>query len=182
MNNDAWYHDGIDFCVTNGLMNGTGDKTFVPDRPTSRAMLVTILYQLEGRPEAGDSSFADVSDGTWYSDAVFWASNCGIAGGIGNDRFAPDQALTREQLAVILYQYAKYKGYDVSVDDEAELDFADSADVSGWAQTALKWAVQNKLINGVGSDRLSPKGQATRAQLATILYQFCQIFVQNVTK
>ena len=83
---------------------------------------------------------------------------------------------------MILYQYAKYKGYDVSVDGEADLDFADSADVSGWAQTALKWAVQNKLINGVDSDRLSPKGQATRAQLATILYQFCQIFVQNVTK
>ncbi|MBO4990791.1 MAG: S-layer homology domain-containing protein, partial [Firmicutes bacterium] len=182
VNGDAWYRDGIDFCVTNGLMSGTGDKTFAPDRTASRAMLVTILYQLEGRPEAGDNSFMDVNDGTWYFDAVSWAADFGIAGGIGNDRFAPDQALTREQLAVILYQYAKYKGYDVSVDGEADLDFADSADVSGWAQTALKWAVQNKLINGVGSDRLSPKGQATRAQLATILYQFCQIFVQNVTK
>ena len=112
----------------------------------------------------------------------FLGIELGIAGGIGNDRFAPDQALTREQLAVILYQYAKYKGYDVSVDDEAELDFADSADVSSWAKTALKWAVQNKLINGVGSDRLSPRGQATRAQVATILYQFCRIFAQNVTK
>ena len=103
-------------------------------------------------------------------------------GAYGNGKFGPNDALTREQMATIMFRYARYKGYDVSVDGEADLDFADSADVSSWAKTALKWAVQNKLINGVGFDRLSPKGQATRAQMATILYQFCRIFAQNVTK
>ena len=171
---DKWYHEGVDYAIKNGLMNGTGANTFAPDATTTRAMVVTILYRLEGEPAVTkDIKFGDVPAGTWYTDAVNWAAANGIVNGYGNGKFGPDDTITREQMAAILYRYASYKGYSVS--DLANLTgYTDAASVSEWASTAMRWAVAEGLIEGTSATTLSPSGDSTRAQVATILMRFCE--------
>lgn len=172
----AWYADAVNYAVSHNLFNGTGDTTFEPDSPMTRAMLVTVLHRYEGTPKEGTNPFTDVPAGLWYTDAVAWASSTGVVNGVGDGRFDPDGVVTREQLATILYRYCAAKGYDTS--GQADLSaFPDKDQVSGFAQTALKWAVAAELINGTEEDSvtyLNPRGEATRAQVAAILMRFCE--------
>ena len=171
-----WTHDGIHFCVANGLMNGTSDTTFEPDSNTARAMLVTVLYRLEGEPEVGECTFSDIPEGEWYTDAVIWAAENKIVEGY-DGRFDPTGDITREQFATILYRYAVYKGYDVTASADLST-FVDAEEISSWAKDAMQWAVGAGLINGKGENNLDPTGKATRAEMAAILYRFCENVVE----
>lgn len=170
-----WFYSDIMFVYENGLFSGTDSRSFSPNASMTRAMLVTVLYRLEGEPAGtGSSSFSDVCSGSYYEKAVAWAAANGIVTGTGSTSFSPDAKVTREQLAAILYRYAQYKKLDT--DAGAKLDsFSDAGNVSGYASEALSWAVSEGLINGA-SGRLMPKGDATRAQVAAILHRF----VENV--
>ena len=170
----AWYHDGVHFALENGVMNGMGDGLFQPETATSRAMIVTMLWRMEGEPGSDyNLTFQDVVPGSWYAEAVRWAAAEGIVEGYSDEAFGPADNITREQLAAILYRYARYKGLDVTVTDETILNrFEDAAEVSPWALTAMQWAVQTGLISGMTETTLSPKTSATRAQVATMLMRF----------
>lgn len=174
VNTAAWYHEGVDFAIENKLMVSTGENIFSPNGITTRAQLVTILYRLEGEPAVTkDIPFADVPAGQWYSNAINWAAANGIVDGYGNGKFGPDDTITREQMAAILYRYASYKGYSVS--DLANLTgYTDAASMNEWASTAMRWAVAEGLIEGTSATTLSPSGDSTRAQVATILMRFCE--------
>ena len=169
-----WFHDAVQYVYENGLMDGIGDNRFAPNNPTTRAQLVTILYRLEGEPAVtGESGFTDVEADTWYTNAVAWAAANGIVNGVSETQFAPGNNITREQLATILYRYAQAKGYDVSA--FADLSgFPDAGDIQEYATQALSWAVAEGLLQGFEDDTLRPQGNATRAQIATILMRFCQ--------
>lgn len=172
----AWYHDGVHYALDKGLMNGVGDGKFAPNAATSRAMVVTILYRLEGAPAASTQKvFSDVSYNSWYGAAVSWAAANGIVEGYEDGTFRPNTAITREQLAAILYRYAAYAG-DWTVDyyvDSVLGSFGDSGTISGYAVKAMNWAVAEGLINGMDG-ALNPRGTATRAQAAAILYRFLE--------
>ena len=174
-----WFYDGVLSAYYQGLMTGTSQTTFSPSSSTTRGMVVTILYRLEGEPAGtGGSSFTDVADGQWYTDAVAWAAANGIVNGMENNTFAPNSPVTREQMAAILYRYAQFSGYDVETGGDLP-GFADLDDVSQYALDALRWACQNGLINGLDGNLLSPQGTATRAQTATILTRCLEILPQQ---
>lgn len=170
-----WFYDDVAFVYENGLFSGTDSRSFSPNASMTRAMLVTVLYRLEGEPTVtGRSSFTDVRSGAYYEKAVIWAAANGIVTGTGSTSFSPDAKVTREQLAAILYRYAQYRKLDT--DASAKLNsFTDADSVSAYASEALGWAVSEGLINGA-SGKLMPKGDATRAQVAAILHRF----VKNV--
>lgn len=168
-----WFYDAVQYVYDNGLMNGTGDDKFSPNLTITRGMIVTILHRLEGTPEAEGKAFADVPKGEYYSAAVAWASFAKIVEGYDTGLFAPNDAITREQMATILYRYVQYKGY--SATEAGDLSgFPDGGDVSSFALKAVKWAVGEKLIKGADGGMLMPAGTATRAQAATILMRFCE--------
>lgn len=167
----SWYYEGVRYAYENGLMNGTGEGTFSPDLPTSRGMLVTILYRLAGSPAAGSASFTDVAQGQWYADGVAWASANGVVTGYPDGSFRPNDTITREQMAAILYQYARIQG---KLDDSrADLSiFSDLDSLSAYAKEPMSWAVAQGLFSGVSADTLAPGGSTTRAQAAVILTAF----------
>lgn len=164
---NAWYYENVYYVNQNGLMNGISKSTFNPNGTTSRSMIVTILWRLEGSLNAATNSFNDVED-TWYTNAVAWASNNGIVSGYGNGKFGPDDTITREQMASIIYNYAKYKGYNVAVGSELE-NFSDSETVSSWAKDAMSFVVENGILTGKDNNKLDPKSTATRAEVAAII-------------
>ena len=167
---DAWYKDAVQFAYDNGLMTGTSATEFAPDVTTTRAMIVSILARLEGVTAADDAGFSDVDD-EWFATAVNWAANVGVVNGFEDNTFRPNDAITREQLAAILCNYAAWKGEDVSA--RAELSrYSDAAAISSWATDVMGWAVAENLISGVTTDELQPQGAATRAQVAAILQRF----------
>ena len=170
-----WFYDDVAFVYKNGLFSGTDSRSFSPNASMTRAMLVTVLYRLEGEPTVtGRSSFTDVRSGAYYEKAVIWAAANGIVTGTDSTSFSPGAKVTREQLAAILYRYAQYRKLDT--DASAKLNsFTDADSVSAYASEALGWAVSEGLINGA-SGKLMPKGDATRAQVAAILHRF----VKNV--
>ncbi len=170
-----WFYDDVAFVYKNGLFSGTDSRSFSPNASMTRAMLVTVLYRLEGEPTVtGRSSFTDVRSGAYYEKSVIWAAANGIVTGTDSTSFSPDAKVTREQLAAILYRYAQYRKLDT--DASAKLNsFTDADSVSAYASEALGWAVSESLINGA-SGKLMPKGDATRAQVAAILHRF----VKNV--
>ena len=166
----AWYHDGIHYCVEQGLMVGTRKTTFSPNNATTRGMIVTILWRLEGSPLVSTSlNYDDVKPEDWYGEAVRWADSAGVVTGYGNGKFGPNDTITREQMAAMLWRYAGSPKADGSL-----FSFVDGEQTSDWARPAMIWAVEQGLITGVGNDRLEPRGQATRAQAATILMRFAQ--------
>lgn len=175
---EDWFYDAVSYVYEQGLMNGTSDTAFEPDLTTTRGMIVTILYRLEESPAVtGTSSFADVAAGQYYADAVAWAAANDIVTGYDVYTFGPDDTITREQMAAILYRYADYKGYDVTA--AADLSaYTDADDISTWAQTAMGWANAEELITGVTTTTLEPAGSASRAQVAAILMRFCETVVQ----
>ena len=168
-----WYHDGIHFCVENGLMQGLPGNLFAPGGAATRAQLVTILWRLAGEPEAADAGFADVSPDDWFAAAVNWAEETGIVLGYGDGRFGPADPVNREQLAAVLYRCARERGDDVAkASDVSILSFEDSAEASEWAVPALQWACSTGVIAGTTESALSPKATATRAQIAAMIMRF----------
>ena len=172
-----WFYDDVAFVYGEGLFAGTSSTAFSPNASMTRAMLVTVLYRLEGKPTVrGRSGFSDVVVNSYYEDAVTWAADNGIVNGTGTTTFSPDTNVTREQLAAILYRYAQYKKYSTKA--SASLNgFSDAQSVSSYAKTPLEWAVAEKLVNGANG-KLMPKGDASRAQVAAIFHRF----VENVAK
>ena len=178
-----WYHDGIHYCIEHGLMVGTGANIFEPNIATSRAMIVTILWRLEGEPAVDYSmTFEDVESGKWYTEAIRWAQANGIVEGYSDKAFGPNDIITREQMVTIMWRYAKYKGYDVSVGENTNiLSYDDAFDVAEWAIPAMQWACGSGMIQGIADGNqmnLAPQGNATRAQAAAILQRYCE----NVAK
>ena len=176
---DKWYYDAVAYVYQQGIMVGMSETTFEPNTTVNRAQVVQMLYNLEGQPQvSGDSGFSDIRDDQWYAKAVAWASANDVVAGYEDGTFRPTRAVTREEFAQILYNYAKCKGYGLSA--SADLGKCpDSGQVSSWAETALGWANGNGLINGHDDGRLDPKGSTIRAQAASILMNFDKGFAQE---
>lgn len=168
-----WYHEGIDFVLLKGLFKGTSNTTFEPNATMTRAMLVTVLYRLEGEPATtAVNTFRDVAPNQWYTNAVAWAGDKGIVKGYSDTVFGTNDPVTREQTATFLYRYAQYKGYDLSAGDGYNLlSFSDGAKVSAYATAAMKWACGKGIIKG-DNNKLSPGDNSTRAEVATMLMRF----------
>lgn len=176
LDKSLWYHDGVHWALENGVMKGVGNNLFNPNGTTSRAMIVTMLHRMEGEPKSDYAmTFKDVEDGKWYTEAIRWAAENGIVEGYTKEKFGPTDDLTREQLATILYRYAKLKGQGFTGMWAFPLNFDDASDVSGWANEAMCWMTMNGVIQGTGDNKLSPKGNATRAQVATMLMRYTSI-------
>lgn len=166
-----WFYDVVKYVYNEGLMTGTSATTFEPNTTTTRGMIVSILHRLEGSPVVTGSDFTDVNDSDWYGQAVAWAAENGIVNGFEDSTFRPNAAITREQMAAILYNYADYKGYDVT--NRANLDaYSDVDQISSWASDVVAWANAEGLINGMTANTLEPQGNATRAQVAAIFQRF----------
>ncbi len=174
LNSAAWYHLGVDYAIDNGLMNGVSDEEFAPDMNLTRAMLVTILWRVEGKPEVGlDVTYEDVADNQYYTEAVEWATANGIVTGYSDAEFAPNGNILREQIAAIMFRYAKVKGYDVSVGENTNiLSYEDYSEVSEYAIPAMQYSVGSGLMKGRTDSTLNPRENATRAEVATILYRY----------
>ena len=172
---DDWFYDDVAYVYENGLMNGTSETTFSPYISTTRGMIVTILYRMEGKPAVFEACpFTDVKAGAYYERAIVWAAENGIVKGYGNGCFGPDDQITREQMAAILYRYAKNRGLDVSVGENTNiLSYDDALDISEYAVPAMQWACGAQIIHGADG-RLTPGAKATRAQVAAILHRFCE--------
>ena len=169
-----WFADAVKYVADKGMMNGTSKTTFGPNDSTTRGMIVTVLYRLENEPSAAAASFTDVVSGQYYTDAVAWANANGIVTGYGNGKFGPNDVVTREQLAAILYRYAQYKKYDVSVGEDTNiLSYADAQSVSAYAIPAMQWAGGAGIVNG-SNGKLNPQNNATRAEVATMLMRYCE--------
>ena len=167
----AWYEDAVQFAYDEGIMTGTSKTTFEPNTTTTRGMIVSILHRLEGNPVVTEEAFSDVSADDWYGKAVAWASSEGIVGGYGDGTFQPNKAITREEMASILYRYAQYKDQDVSA--RADLTkYTDADQVGAWAEDVMQWANAEGLINGMTEDTLVPQGNATRAQVAAMFQRY----------
>ena len=178
----AWYEQAVRYAYLNGIMAGTSGTAFQPNGTLSRAMAVQILYNLEGQPDISGENlgypYSDVDASQWYGDAVYWARITGVATGYGDGTFQPTDSITRQEFAQVLYNYAKYKGYDLSAQGDFST-FPDSGNIAGWAETAMSWANGNGLINGHDNGLIDPTGTATRAQAASILTRFDQNVVEN---
>lgn len=176
-----WYYESVKYATQKGWMNGTSAIEFAPESQTTRAMLVTVLHRIEGSPAPqAENAFSDVAAGTWYTDAVSWAAENNIVNGMGDGTFAPDTAITREQMTTVLFRYAQFKQKDEGIRAPLE-PFADQSSVSDWAQEGLKWAVSEGIINGIeveNSLQLQPQGNATRAQIATVLMRYDKEILQ----
>ena len=171
---DAWYADAVAYVYDNGLMSGTSTTLFSPNATTTRGMIVTMLYRLEGEPRiSSGSAFDDVDAGMYYADAVAWASQNDIVTGYDEATFGPNNAITREQMAAILYRYAQYKGYRTTAGADLS-GYVDADSVSSYALASLQWANAAGLVTGTSSNTLTPDGSATRAQVATIFMRFME--------
>lgn len=177
-----WFYNAVDYVYENELMHGTGDGWFSPRVTTTRAMIVTILFRMEGSPESYENPFSDVPEGMWYSQAIAWADDFMIVDGYGDGRFGPNDPITREQMAKILAAYAGYCGYFDPDEDYSYVDleeFSDGWTISGWAEPWVRWAIDCGLLTGKGNGILDPGGQASRAEIATIFMRFCQMDWEN---
>lgn len=174
---DQWFYEGVRSAVVMGLFNGVSEQHFGPEALMTRSMLVTVLWRYAGEPASGDSPFTDVPDGLWYSEAIAWAAEQGVVGGVGDGRFDPEGTLTREQLATILYRYAVSCGLELEAPDNALNNFPDQNRVSDYAKVPLCWAVSSGIIGGTKEGNmtyLDPLGNATRAQVAVMLTRFIE--------
>lgn len=174
-----WFFKGVEYVVDKGIMSGVSENEFAPSGKLTRAMLVQMLYNMEGRPACdAENAFIDVPVGQWYTDAVIWANDERIVSGMGDGLFAPNMEITREQMVAMLYNYAKYKGYDVTASADLSA-FADTASVSAWAQPAMQWAVAEGYISGMGDNQLAPQGTATRAEIASLIMRFMEATAES---
>lgn len=174
-----WFFKGVEYVVDKGIMSGISENEFAPSGKLTRAMLVQMLYNMESRPACdAENAFIDVPVGQWYTDAVIWANDAKIVSGMGEGLFAPNMEITREQMVAMLYNYAKYKGYDVTASADLSA-FADTASVSAWAQPAMQWAVAEGYISGMGDSQLAPQGTATRAEIASVIMRFMEATAES---
>lgn len=174
-----WFYKGVEYVVDKGIMSGVSENEFAPSGKLTRAMLVQMLYNMESRPACdAENAFMDVPVGQWYTDAVIWANDEKIVSGMGDGLFAPNMEITREQMVAMLYNYAKYKGYDVTASADLSA-FADTASVSAWAQPAMQWAVAEGYISGMGDSQLAPQGTATRAEIASVIMRFMEATAES---
>ena len=172
-----WYTDAVYYCRDRGYMAGKANNKFDPNGTVTRATITQVLFAMEGKPTVKKSAgFKDVASGKWYTDSVNWAATIGIVSGYSKEKFGPNDAITRQQMAAIMYQYAKYKKYDTSANGDIS-KFKDASTATKYAVTPLKWAVGHGIISGTNKG-LEPKGTATRAQIAVIL----QAFDKNIKK
>ena len=170
---NAWYFNAVKFNYTNNMIKGLNDYTYGPSANLTRGMLVTILWRMEGNPKANSNLFKDVSASQYYYNAVNWAASNKIISGYGEGKFGPNDNITREQLAVILRNYAQFKKKNVSARTDLT-KFADNAKISSYAKDAVSWAVSNKIISGKSNGtQVDPHGKATRAEVAAMLYNYC---------
>lgn len=174
-----WFYKGVAYVVDKGIMSGVSENQFDPSGKLTRAMLVQMLYNMESRPACdAENAFMDVPVGQWYTDAVIWANDAKIVSGMGEGLFAPNMEITREQMVAMLYNYAKYRGYDVTASADLSA-FADTASVSAWAQPAMQWAVAEGYISGMGDSQLAPQGTATRAEIASVIMRFMEATAES---
>ena len=179
VNTGDWFYGAVEYVVESGLMTGTSATTFEPDATLTRAMMATVLWAMEGGPVVNYAmAYTDVDSDDWFAEAVRWATSEGVVNGVGDNAYAPNDPLTREQMAVMLYAYAVYKGYDTTQGGMAIREFGDYEAVSDWAATAMDWAVNAGLLGGKPGNLLDPAGSATRAEIATILRNFCENIVK----
>ena len=176
---DDWFYKAVDYVYKKELMNGTGNDEFSPNISTTRGMIVTILYRLEGSPEVENSTFTDVASTEYYAKAVAWGEANGIVKGYGEGIFGPNDIITREQLAAIMYRYSNYKKYDVSAGEDTNiLSYNDISELSEYAVSSMQWACGESLVSGIGNNLLAPRGNATRAQVAMILMRYCEKYMK----
>lgn len=174
-----WFFKGVEYVVDKDIMSGVSENEFAPSGKLTRAMLVQMLYNMESRPACdAENAFMDVPVGQWYTDAVIWANDAKIVSGMGEGLFAPNMEITREQMVAMLYNYVKYKGYDVTASADLSA-FADTASVSTWAQPAMQWAVAEGYISGMGDSQLAPQGTATRAEIASVIMRFMEATAES---
>ena len=170
-----WFAEAVKYVADKGMMNGTSKTTFGPKSGTTRGMIVTVLYRLENEPSTSATSFTDVASDAYYANAVAWANANSVVSGYGNGKFGPNDSITREQLAAILYRYAQYKKYNVSVGEDTNImDFDDVRQISSYAVPAIQWACGAGVMTGKSTTTLDPKGGATRAEVAAMLMRFCE--------
>ena len=176
---DAWYYEYVDYVVENGIMQGISDAIFDPNGEASRAEIITTLWRIEGKPMVSHPLyFSDVDDSLWYIDALRWMNSENIILGYGDGRFGTNDPVTREQIATIIWRYARFKGIDTDGNGASLLKFSDAKKISAYAISALQWACSEEIIQGTvdkhGNILLDPQGSATRAQIAAILMRFCE--------
>ncbi len=171
----SWSYSDILYAYNNGLMNGVSGTSFAPAATTTRAMIVTILYRLEGSPKtSAENGFRDVKNGSWYTEPIIWANSEGIVTGYGGGKFGPDDPITREQMATILYRYTEYKGISTELTVTSMLgNYADLFKTGTWSRDAVMWALGTGLINGVTETIIAPANNSTREQVAAILHRYC---------
>ena len=178
----AWYESAVRYAYFHNIMEGMRETEFAPATALTRAMAVQILYNLEGQPDLSSENlgypYEDVNAQAWYGNAVYWARITGVATGYGDGTFQPGDSITRQEFAQMLYNYAKYKGYDLSAEGDLS-QFPDSGSVADWAEAAMRWANGNQLINGHDDGTIDAAGIGTRAQAASILMKFDQNLVEN---
>ncbi|MGX8719474.1 MAG: S-layer homology domain-containing protein [Eubacteriales bacterium] len=176
LNKSSWYHDGVHWALESNVMHGYGNGKFGPGDVTSRAMMAQILWNMEGKPVVNYAmSYTDVDGEAWYAEAVRWATAQGIMTGYGHSKFGPNDDMTREQLVTIMYRYAQMKKADVSISEDTNiLSYDDAFDVSEWAIPAMQWAVGDGIVKGTSASTLSPKNNASRSEIATIVMRYCE--------
>ncbi len=170
VNSNSWYFNAVEFVYNKGIMQGVSSTKFSPNGTVTRGMLVTMLWRMAGEPYVGGGSFDDVASGSYYATAVAWAAKNGIVDGYNSTRFGPNDAVTREQIATMLYRYAKWLGYSTSGSSLA--GYSDASSVSSWAKDAMGWAVKNSVVTGVTATKLNPASSATRAETAQMFMNF----------
>lgn len=169
---NAWYAQAAAYTLEHGILSGTGPDTFSPEDTLTRAMAVQMVYAMDGKPNMGSHTYGDVSHDAWYDDAVAWAASKNIMYGYQEGRFFPDDPITREQLSLILFNYAKLYHYNTLVRSDLS-SFADGDTTSDWAKTSMSWAVASGLMSGREGNMLSPRSSASRAEIAQIMTNFC---------
>ena len=176
-----WFYDAVSYAVENGLMSGMSEDIFAPNTPLTREMLAVVLYNVEGQPEGTEANtFTDVKGDMWYTDAILWANENGIVAGYDNGAYGVGDLITREQFAAILYRYAQFKGYDVSIGADTNiLSYADAFAISEYAYPAMQWACGAGIMGGMDDGTLMPQGKATRAEAAAMLMNFCENVVKK---
>jgi len=171
---NAWYHDAVCYVLDKGLMAGFNATTFGPETKMTRAMVAQIFYNMEGQPAVSEAApFSDVAAGAWYNNAIAWAAKAGVSAGYGGGVFKPENDITREEFVQLFLNYAKAKGIDVSKTSDLTT-FADYANISDWAKTALSWGVGAGLLGGKGGNNMDPVGNAIRVEAAQMIMNFCE--------
>ena len=172
VNQSDWFYDNVLFGYSGGLFSGTSATTFTPSGTMTRGMMVTVLWRMSGSPQAAGAGFSDLPEDAWYAAAVNWAYENGVVSGVGNNLFAPNDEITREQMAVMLYNYAKFIGAELPKNREGV--FADEDKISAWAKEAVSAMYAAEILNGKGLNDFDPQGKATRAEVATMFTRFIE--------